>query len=78
MQLSKGTERMELEDHHLVRITFRELWDKGTSQKMIWIRAVHIARGEELDYGERFRVQIWKQQQAQICCNIEITSKRSG
>ena len=62
VHLKKGMEKMEEEDHHLVHRTFRELWDKGGSNKIIWFCAVKIARGEGMDDRERLSGQIWKQQ----------------
>ena len=49
---------MEVDDHHLVRITFRELWAKGASDKRIWLRAVQNAQDEEVEDGEHFSGQI--------------------
>ena len=56
----KGTERIEGEDQYLVRMKVRELWYKKDRVKIIGIRAVQIARGEEVYDGERFICQIWK------------------
>ena len=42
---------MEEEDHNLERMKFRELWDKGSSNNIIWLRVVYIVRGEEVDDG---------------------------
>ena len=46
---SKGHRKDGKEDHHLVRMTFRELWDKGASDKRIWLCAVYIVWGKEVD-----------------------------
>ena len=51
IHMEKSTERMEVEDQHLVRIKFRELRDIGDSKKRIWILAVQIAHGGEVDNG---------------------------
>ena len=61
LQLGKGIDRTKEEDHHLARMTFRELWDKWASDRIIWLCMVQIAQGEEVDEGERFSGQIWKQ-----------------
>ena len=74
LNLTKEKESIEMEDRHLVHMTFRELWTKGYSDKRIWLRAVHIAQGKEVDERERFSFQIWKQIREQICCNITITN----
>ena len=47
----------------MVQIIFRELWYKGDRYKRIFLCAVNIARDKNVDYGERFRRQIWKQKQ---------------
>ena len=60
IQLEKGTERMKVEDHHLVQMTFRELWAQGGSNKIIWLCAVYIARGKEMGDRERFSGQRFK------------------
>ena len=58
----------------MVRMTFRELWAKGSNEKIIWLCAVQIAWGEEVDGGERFRVQRLKRLRDQKCGNINITN----
>ena len=40
IQLAKGTERMEEEDHYLVWMTIVELWAKWDSDKIIWLCVV--------------------------------------
>ena len=76
IQMKKGKERMEEEDHRLVWMTFREFWDKGGSNKRIWIRAVHIALGEEVDDRERFSGQRWNRQRDQRRFNIIIVNPK--
>ena len=67
---------MEEEYHHLVRIKLRELLDKGDSNKIIWLRVVQITRRDEVDDGERFSGQRWKQQQYQRRGNITINNRK--
>ena len=50
--MEKGTEKTEVKDHHLVRMEFRELWDKGARNKRIWLRAVNITESKEVDDRE--------------------------
>ena len=58
----------------LIHMTFRELWAKGASKKIIWLRVVQIEWGKEMDDGERFSDQRWKQQQEKRRFNITITN----
>ena len=58
----------------MVGMTFRELWAKGASNKRIWLRVVQIEWGKEMDDGERFSDQRWKQQQEKRRVNITITN----
>ena len=78
LHMERGTERMEEEDQKLVGMTFRELWVKGDSEKIIWLCKVHIAQSKEVDYSKRFRGQIWKQQWDKIRGNITITNPTVG
>ena len=55
-------------------MTFRELWAKGASNKIFWLRAVQIERGKEVDDGGSFSGQRWKRQQEQICGNTTINN----
>ena len=58
----------------LIHMTFRELWAKGASNKRIWLRVVQIEWGKDMDDGERFSDQRWKQQQEKRRFNITITN----
>ena len=58
----------------MVQIIFRELWYKGDRYKRIFLCAVNIARDKNVDYGERFRRQIWKQKREKRCGNIKSTN----
>ena len=41
---AKGKENMKVGYHLFVRMKFRDLWSKGDSDKIVWLRAVLIAR----------------------------------
>ena len=50
--MAKGTEKTEVKDEHLVRMEFKQLWDKGARNKRIWLRAVNISKSKEVDDRE--------------------------
>ena len=43
----------------MVRMKLRELWAKGDSDKIIYIRAVQITQCKEVDDRECYSSQIW-------------------
>lgn len=47
-ELARGTDGMDSEDHHLMEKDFASLWALPGSDKKIWLRAVQIARGEDI------------------------------
>ena len=58
----------------LIHMAFRELLGKGACNKRTCLHTVHIAKGNEVDGGEGFSDQRWKQQQEKRRFNITINN----